>query len=90
MCGKMAVDEDLYNTLARCMVYVMNRIGGKAFCHLKPRAQTNASRPWKDLDKMLAYLELVFGDPNRRANAETQFCALCQGSKDFNTFWTEF
>ena len=39
---------------------------------------------------MLAYLEQVFGDPNRRANAETQFRALRQGSKDFNNFWAKF
>ena len=90
MRGKMAADEDLYDTLARRMVYVMNRVGGDAFGHLKPRARANAPRSWKDLDKMLAYLERVFGDLNRRANAETQFRALRQGSKDFNTFWAEF
>ena len=86
MRGKMAADDDLYDTPARRMVYVMNRVGGDAFGHLEPRAQPNAPRPWKDSDEMLTYLERVFGDPNRRANAETQFRALRQGSKDFNTF----
>ena len=90
MRSKMAADDDLYDTPARRMVYVMNRVGSEAFGHLEPRARVNASRPWKDSDEMLAYLERVFGDPNRRANAETQFCALRQGSKDFNTFWAEF
>ena len=90
MRGKMAADEDLYDTPARCMVYVMNRVGGDAFGHLEPRARANAPRLWEDSDEMLAYLERVFGDPNRRANAETQFRALRQGSKNFNTFWAEF
>ena len=39
---------------------------------------------------MLAYLERVFGDPNRRANAEYEFRILHQEGQDFNTFWTEF
>ena len=39
---------------------------------------------------MLAYLERVFGDSNRRENAENEFRALRQGGKDFNTFWAEF
>ena len=90
MRGKMAADDDLYDTPARRMVYVMSRVGEEAFGHLEPRARVNAPRPWKDSDEMLAYLERVFGDPNRRANAETQFRALRQGNKDFNTFWAEF
>ena len=90
MRGKMAADDDLYNTPARRMMYVMNRMGSDAFGHLEPRTRPNAPRPWKDSDEMLAYLERVFGDPNRRANAETQFRALRQGNKDFNTFWAEF
>ena len=90
MRGKMAADKDLYDTPARRMVYVMNRVGGDAFGHLEPRARANACRLWKDSDKMLAYLEQVFGDPNRRANAEIQFRALHQGSKDFLIFWAEF
>ena len=55
------------------MVYVMNCVGGKAFSHLEPRAQKNATNPWKDLDEMFAYLKCVFGDLHRRQNAETEF-----------------
>ena len=38
---------------------------------------------------MLAYLEQVFGDSNRRRNAEHKFWYLHQ-TGNFNTFWTEF
>ena len=38
---------------------------------------------------MLAYLEQVIGDPNRRANAEYKFWILHQESQDFNTFWAK-
>ena len=39
---------------------------------------------------MLAYLEQVFGDPNRRQNAEYKFRILHQKGHNFNTFWAEF
>lgn len=90
MDGKMTADEDLMDTPKRRMVYVMKRVGGTAFDHLEPRARKNATRPWKDSDEMLAYLKQVFGDSNRRENAENEFRALRQSGKDFNTFWAEF
>ena len=73
MKGKMTVDDDLMDTLWRCMAYVMSRVGGTAFGHLEPRARENGPRPWKDSNEMLAYLERVFGDSNRRRNAEYEF-----------------
>ena len=72
------------------MVYVLNCVSGTTFGHLEPCARINATKPWKDLDKMLAYFERVFGDSNRRANAETKFRDLQQDRKDFNTFFAEF
>ena len=39
---------------------------------------------------MLAYLEQVFDDPNRRVNAEYKFRILHQEGQEFNTFWAEF
>ena len=39
---------------------------------------------------MLLYLERVFGDPNKRANAEYKFQILHQEGQEFNTFWAEF
>ena len=89
MKGKMKVDEDLMDTQWRCMAYVMSRVGGTAFGYLEPRAREHGLRPWKDSDKMFAYLERVFGDPNRRRNAEYEFRYLRQ-TGDFNTFWAKF
>ena len=57
MKGKMIVDNDLIDTPWRRMAYVMNCVGGTAFGHLEPRAREHGSRPWKDSDKMFAYLE---------------------------------
>ena len=84
--GKMMADKNLMDTLTKRMVHVMNRVSGKAFSHLEPRTQKNTTNPWKDLDKIFAYLKRVFSDPNRHQNAETEFQALRQGNKDFNTF----
>ena len=39
---------------------------------------------------MLVYLQLVFGNLNRRENTENDFRALRQENQDFATFWTEF
>ena len=90
MKGKMQIDEDLIDTPWHRMAYVMNCVGGTAFGHLEPRAREHGPRPWKDLDEMLAYLERVFGDPNRHANAKYKFRILHQEGQDFNTFWAEF
>ena len=70
---KMTADQDLMTTSKKRIIYVINCVGGKAFSHLEPRAQKNATNLWKDLDEMLAYLERVFGNPNRRQNAVTEF-----------------
>ena len=75
------------------MAYVMSRVGGTAFGHselcARERARQHGPKPWKDLTEMLAYLERVFGDPNRRQNAEYEFRVLYQ-TGDFNTFWAKF
>ena len=73
MKGKMKVDEDLIDTPWRRMAYVMSCVDGTAFSHLDSRAHEHGPRPWKSLDKMFAYLEQVFGDSNRRWNAEYEF-----------------
>ena len=91
MKGKMKVDKNLMDTPWRRMAYVMSCVGGTTFSHLEPRVRKNRTRPepWKDSDKMLAYLERVFGDSNRRRNAEYEFRNLHQ-TGDFNTFWADF
>ena len=90
MKAKMKADGDLMDTPERRMAYVMNRVEGMAFGHLEPHTQDNATEPWKDSNDMLTYLERVFGNSNRRQNAENEYQNLRQGSKDFNTFWGEF
>ena len=65
MKGKMKVENDIMDTPWRRMAYVMSCVGGTAFSHLEPHAWENGSRPWKDSNEMLAYLEQVFGDSNR-------------------------
>ena len=69
----MKINTDLMNTPMCCMVYVTNCVSGTAFGHLEPRAQKNATKPWKDLDKIFTYLERVFGNPNRQENAKNKF-----------------
>ena len=49
----------------------------------------HGSRPWRDSDEMFAYLKRVFGDSNRRQNAEYEFRYSHQ-TGNFNTFWAEF
>ena len=90
MEGKITEDEELIDTPTRRIVYVLNRLDGRAFKHVEPRTRKNVSRPWKDSDKMLAHLECVFGDSNCLENAENKYQTLRQGNKDFNTFWANF
>ena len=42
---EMIADKDLMDTLIKRRVYVMNRVSGKAFSHLKSHAQKNATNP---------------------------------------------
>ena len=42
---KMTADQDLMDTSIKRIIYVMNRIDGKAFSHPEPRAWKNASNP---------------------------------------------
>ena len=83
-------DEKLIDILKKRIAYVMNRVGSTTFKHVETRAKKNATKLWKNSNKMLVYFERVFGNPNRRQNAETEFQALRQDSKNFNTFWVEF
>ena len=86
----MKIDNDIMDTPWRRMAYVISCVSGTAFSHLEPRAWEHGPRPWKDSDNMLAYLERVFKDSNRRQNAEYKFRNLHQEGQDFNTFWAEF
>ena len=90
MKAKMKANGNLMDTLKQRMAYVMNCVEGMAFGHLKPRSRDNATKPWKDSDKILTYLEQVFRNLNRRQNAENKYQTLRQSSKDFNTFWGKF
>ena len=53
MHAKINVNVDLMNMPMRCMVYIMNCVDDMTFSHLESRAQKNATKPWKDSDKML-------------------------------------
>ena len=73
MKGIIMADNDIMDTLWRQMAYVISRVDGIAFGYLEPCAWEHRPKLWKDSNKMLAYLEQVFGDSNRRQNAEYKF-----------------
>ena len=45
MEGKMTEDKELMDTPKRRIVYVLNRLDGRAFKHVEPCAKKNASKP---------------------------------------------
>ena len=55
--GKIKIDADLIDMPMRYIVYVINCVDGMVFNHLEPCSQTNTTKPWKNLDKMLVYLK---------------------------------
>ena len=73
MKEKIKVDENLMDPPWCRMAYVMSCVSSTAFNHLELCACEHGPRPWRDSDKMLAYLERVFGDSNWRRNAEYEF-----------------
>lgn len=90
MAGKMRADAEAMDTETFRMMYVFSRVGGDACGHLEPRMRQGATKPWVTAAEMLAHLGRVYGDPDRRGNAEYTFRELRQGQQEFNTFFAEF
>ena len=90
MRAKLAANADHYPTEELKMAYLASRVEGTANLHLAPRLRYTAANKFQTAEEMLEALERVFGDPHRRQTAMASFRKLYQGTKDFNTFWSEF
>lgn len=88
--NKLLANSDHYPTEIIRIAYVETRVGGDAAKHLAPRLRLDARKPFTTAEEIFQYLERVYGDPNRKHTALTEFRKLRQGMKEFNGFWADF
>ena len=90
MRSKLLANEDHMPTEILRKAYVENRVNGDAMRHMEARLRKGAAKPFETAEEMLELLERIYGDPNRKHTAMKAFRALRMGSKDFNSFWSDF
>ena len=90
MRSNLLANEDHMPTDILRKAYVENRVNGDAMRHMEARLRKGAAKPFETAEEMLELLERIYGDPNRKHTAMKALRALHMGSKDFNSFWSEF
>lgn len=83
-------NSDHYPDARSQMGFIASFCGGKAERHLLPRLREGSRRPFRTPEEMLDFLAVVFHNPNRLADAKSEFRALTMRGYDFDTFITEF
>ncbi|OQE34336.1 hypothetical protein PENCOP_c021G03699 [Penicillium coprophilum] len=88
---KLRANADYFPTPDHRKFYIQSRCEGKAHMHIAPRLNDKASEPYIDAEDMLDHLRSVFENPNRVAEAFTEYSKLKMKPKDnFNDFLSEF
>jgi len=89
--AKLLANADWWKTEDERVKYVFSRTTGAAMKHLEPRIDQRSQEPWKTVDEMLAYLDVIFRNHFETEQAENAFFALRQAvGQDFSEFHTEF
>ncbi len=64
MRGKFEINWDHYPTDQSKLIYVKNRVGGKALQHLESCLCVNSITPFITIEDLFNYLEDIFGNPH--------------------------
>jgi Retrotransposon gag protein len=89
MKNKLETNADHYPTEKSRIAYAESRIGGDAAEHIAPRMANTANR-FQAVEEIFAYLNQVFGDPDRKQTITRLYSKLYQGRRPFSEFWIEF
>jgi hypothetical protein len=88
---KLLANADHYPNPIHRMIYVQSRCEGKAQLHIAPRMDPESATPYTDAEDILMHLKTVFANPNRKAEAYTQFHKLKMKPKEnFTDFLASF
>jgi hypothetical protein len=87
--GKLRVNADSFPTDDARMTYVLNRTGGDAEKHLRPRAAEDSEDPFLSADEMIDHLAAIYENPFETQNARQDYRAMVMKTTetfaDFNT-----
>lgn len=89
--NKLMVDGEAIGSPFNQFVYLYSRLGGDAAKTTKTHAQKLSQSGLGNAEDFLAYLETIYGDPNKRQRANQQLGQFKQGSKEsFASFLPKF
>jgi len=79
-------------TERRRIIYVVSRIGGTAFGHIKWRSNLNkCPNPYLSATEIFHHLRSIYSDPNKKKTAMRAFSVLqMKESQPFTEFYAEF
>ena len=70
---KLTKNADHYDTPGLRIALVLGYITGKAQRHMAPRLREGAINRYKDSDKILKYLKVIYNDPNCLITMKNKF-----------------
>ena len=90
MRGKFEMNWDHYPTERSKLIYIENRVGGKALQYLEPCLRLNLITHFATLKDLFNHLKDIFGNPYRKEHAMVKFRDLKMGARSFNDFYSKF
>jgi hypothetical protein len=70
---KLTKNANYYNIPGLQIALVLGYTTGKAQRHMAPRLREGAINRYKDLDKILKYLKVIYNNPNCLITAKNEF-----------------
>lgn len=75
---KLVSNADRYPMESDKICYSVGRLTGKALNQVELQVKENGSPDFDTIKDLIKYLELAFGDPDKRGTAQRELHKLCQ------------
>jgi hypothetical protein len=79
---KLTENTNYYNTPGLQIALVLGYMTGKAQRHIAPRLRDGAINKYKDSDKILEHLKVIYNNPNCLITAKNEFQQLSMRTSD--------
>ena len=76
MRNKLDANDNHYPTEKLRIAYVETRVTGEASKHLAPRLHRDSKKPFASAEEIFEHLYRIYGDPNRKRTALSEFRRL--------------
>jgi hypothetical protein len=84
---KLATDTHMFDTEARRILYVGDRVGGTAYNHIWPKLDDDE---FETAEEVIQFLADIFDDPLKKQKAKQDLVKLFQGNWTFHKYHSEF